>query len=169
MTHPGGVSDYVAGVRRVLEASYDVELKELGDGIAVVGHRSDFRLRWGAVRLHTVVTVLPVPLDVSLQTLEDYLAASGRAAAATAGRARGLQVGAAAVAVAVLPGMSPVAQQWAERAHGHDVAVVGYPVAVGVEPPGVVQPARMRTGAVYRGFLREVVRDVVTAPLDEGA
>ena len=164
MTHPGDVDEYVAGVRQCLQASYDVELKDFEGATVVVGHRSDFRWRWGAARLHTTVTVAAFGADVGLPALESYLDASSRATR-TGRIPRGLQTGTAAVAVAVLPSVSGTARGWADRAHGHRFAAVAYPVVVGLSPAEVVEPRRMRIGWVFRGFLREIVVDVVRTPL----
>ncbi len=162
MTHPGDVDGYVAGVRRALEAAYDVEDKDFEGRAVVVGHRSDFKLRWGAVRLFTTVTVTGFDVGVATATLDEYLDACGRAAREAAPARLGLQTGAAAVAVAVLPAMSAEARAWASRPHGHRFASVGYPVAVSLSPPEVVQPERMLTGRVFRSFLRGVVAEAVT-------
>ena len=141
---------------------YEVEHKDFDGHPVVVGHRSDFRWRWGAVRLFTTVTVADFAADVTTATLDEYLDASGRAAREAAGRAPlGLQTGTAAVAVAVLPAMSAEAREWARRPHGHRFASVGYPVALGLSPREVAQPERMLAGRVFRGFLRTVVADVV--------
>jgi hypothetical protein len=165
VTDPGGVAAYVAGVRHALAASYAVEQKEFGGRTVDVGHRSDFRLRWGAVRLFTTVSIAPFGADAGTAALDEYLDACRRAARAAAGRAPlGLQAGAAAVAVAVLPALGPEARAWASRPHGHRFASVGYPVAVGVSTREVVEPERMVTGRVFRGFLRGVVAELLAAP-----
>jgi hypothetical protein len=133
MTHPGEVASYLAGVRHALEPSYDVERKEFAGQVVLVGHRSDFRLRWFASRLHTTVTVAAFDAGVDAAQLDEYLAAAGRAARDAGGRVpRGLQSGTAAVAVAVLPTLSADARDWALHPHGHRFASVGYPVAVGI-------------------------------------
>ena len=159
MTTP---EQYVVELRRRLPSAYTVEEKDFAGRRVFVAHRSDFRLRWGAVRLLTTVTVVPFEPEVDLTTLEEYLAASGRAARAEQGRIPlGFQVGAAAVPIAVLPAVTPAAREWASRAHGHKFAQVSYPVAVGLSPDEVVQPERMRIGRVFAGFLRDVVSELL--------
>src|SRR4051794_13405072 len=130
--NPGDMGNYVAGVRRVLEASYAVQDQSLGGRQVLVGHRKDFRLRWFASRLYTTVCVVRFDGDVDTAALDSSLEAAGREARAAAGGTPGLQSGSAVVAVAVLPRMTPTAHDWAARPHGHKFASVAYPVAVGV-------------------------------------
>jgi hypothetical protein len=161
MPLPGDVEDYVTGVRRSLGPAYRLEALDFEGRTSLVGHRSDFRWRWGGVRLFTTVTVTPFDSSVDTALLDEYLAACGRAARGAAPRRTlGLQTGAAAVAVVVVPTVSPEVRQWAARPHGHRFASVGYPVAVGLAPAEVVEPERMLTGRVFRSFLRSVVAEV---------
>jgi hypothetical protein len=130
--------------------------------------RSDFRLRWMAVKLSTSVIVASFDAaEARADVLDEFLGAASRWAVENR-HSRwplGLQSGAAAVVVAVCPDGAGEASVWASKSHGQRFAAVAYPVAVDLSAGTVVQPKRMLVGGVFAGFLRGIVRDCVEAPL----
>jgi hypothetical protein len=160
---------YLDGVRTALGSrGFEVSRAEVGGRAAITARRSDFRLRWFAVRLHTAVIVASFDAaEAHRAELDTFLEASSRWAIANR-RGRGLlglQSGTAAVAVAVLPDGAGEAPAWASEPHGHHFAALAYPVAADLQAGTVVEPRRMRIGGIFRSFLRGVVRDVVAAPM----
>lgn len=135
---------------------------------ADAARRSDFRLRWMAVRLHTSVIVASFSAgEARRDVLDEFLDAASRWAVQNrVGRGLlGLQSGTAAVAVAVLPDGAGDALSWASESHGQHFAALAYPVAVDLSSSTVVQPRRMVIGRIFLPFLRGIVRDVLEAPL----
>lgn len=166
LDHPApGVATCVAAVRDALSSWGPVSDLLLDGRPVVIATRSDFRWRWFATRLVTTVTVTAPPPDADVAALDRLLVDARREALAAVGRTAGLQSGAAAVVVAVLPAMTQAAHDWAVRAHGHGVAAVAYPVAVGAHERQLVQPAHLRVGRLFQGFLRDLVHEVVAVPL----
>lgn len=161
---------YLDRVRAALGShGFEVSRAEVAGHTVDAGRRADFRWRWFAVRLHTAVLVATfTPEEATRATLDEFLAAASRWAVANrrGSRLLGLQSGAAAIAVAVLPrGAGADAVEWASRSHGQRFASVAYPVTVDLRGGVVVQPKRMVVGGIFTGFLRGVVGDVVAAPL----
>ena len=160
---------YLNAVRAALGSrGFELSRAEVAGRRADAGRRSDFRWTWFAVRLHTSVLVASFPAGGGLATpLDAYLeAASGWAVAHRRGsRSLGFQSATAAVAVAVFPDGAGEAAAWAQRSHGQHFAALAYPVAVDLRAGTVTQPGRMIVGGVFSGFLRQVVRDAVEAPL----
>ena len=167
--HPGDLAAYLAGVRQALERSCDVQQLTLNGRPVVVGSRRDFRLRWLATQLDTVVTAAAFDDGADAALLDDYLASARREAQFATGAKAGLQSGSAAVAIAVLPELTPSARQWAERPHGHAFAAVAYPVAVGVRDRQIAEPVRMKVGRLFQGFLHDLVQEVAAVPLRNAA
>jgi hypothetical protein len=156
----------VAAVGRALARhGYEVTADVLDGLPVVVGRRSDFRLRWMAVRLQTFVVVARFRTDhvaVSGPVLDRFLdAACAYAAGHKGGLPRGLQTGTAAVAVAVVDSGAGDAATWAGHPHGRRFAAMAYPVAVEVPAGRVVHPPRLVVGAVFNGHLRRVAEEVV--------
>jgi hypothetical protein len=154
-------------VRRALATSCTVEDLILAGRTVIVGRRTDFRLRWLATRLTTTVTVAVFDTDVDLAALDAYLLAARQEAQLALKGVAGLQRGSAAVVIAVVPELTVVSSGWATRAHGHGFASVAYPVAVGLHDGRLVEPAGMRVGRMFQGFLHELVQQVAAEPLRE--
>jgi hypothetical protein len=164
---PGDVDSYVAGVRGALATSCAVQEVTLAGRPVIVGSRKDFRLRWLATQLHTTVTVASFDSEVDLATLDSYLVAARQEAQLATHGLSGLQRGSAAVAIAVVPELTAITSDWATRPHGHAFASVAYPVSVGLRERRLVEPARMRVGRMFQGFLHELVQQVAAEPLRE--
>lgn len=151
-----GKAEFLARAGTELQKAYDVDRRQFAGRAVIVARRKDFRWRWGAVRLTTAVVLGEVDDDATPAALEEFLAAAVREAASGHG-VRGVQKGAAAVAVAVFDHAPPAAAEWASSAHGHKFAITTYPVAVDLSGPAVTQPTRMRIGGAFQPFLRDQV------------
>jgi hypothetical protein len=139
---------------------------------ALAGRRSDFRLRWAAVKLYTSVVVAEFPTQVGADELDIFLGAATRWAIENGANARSPwsirpQSGVAVIAAAVVPTLVPAPREWAV-AHGSRFAVVTYPVVVDLAGGMVIQPKRVVVGRVFAPFLRELVASVLQAPLAPG-
>lgn len=148
--------EYLERVRASLaEQLGPVDQRRFEGGLLTIARRSDFRWRWGGVRLTTTMAIAGFRTDVDVATLDRFLAAAVREASRKdAVRGLGLQRGAAAIAVAVFDVAPPTALEWAGAAHGHRFAVAGYPVVVDASTGTVTQPRTMRMGRLFRGHLR---------------
>jgi hypothetical protein len=159
----------VAIGRALARHGYDVAADTVDGLPVVVGRRSDFRLRWMAVRLHTFVVVARFRTDLvppASPVLERFLDAScAYAAAHKGGLPRGLQTGTAAVAVAVVDDGDDGARAWADHPHGRRFAAMAYPVAVEASTGRVTHPPRMMVGAVFNGHLRRIAEAIVAPAL----
>ena len=164
------LDSYVTAIRAALGSrGFAVSPAEVAGRPVLTGRRSDFRWRWFAVRLHTSVIVASFTAEEArVDNLDEFLKASSRWAVANRRGSRmfGLQSGAAAIAVAVLPdGADAAVVEWAARSHGQRFAAVAYPVAVDLSTGVVVQPRRMVVGGIFTGYLRAIVAEVVVGSL----
>jgi hypothetical protein len=166
------LDQYLTGVRAAFGSrGLEPSRAEVAGRAADAGQRSDFRWRWFGVRLHTAVIVATFgAAEARRDELDRFLAdASQWSIAHRSGGVRGMQSGTAAVAVAVLPDGAGEAVEWASRPHGSRYAALAYPVAVDLRGGTVTQPARLRAGWIFQGFLRQLVHDVVEVPLGAAA
>jgi hypothetical protein len=128
-----------------------------------IARRSDFRLRWFAVRLTTTLVLAEMPDDADVAALDAFLAATVKEASrkdVVAGL--GLQRGAAAIAAAVFASAPAAAREWASTAHGHRFGVTAYPVVVDLATGELTQPKRMRAGRVFQGHLRRLATETLS-------
>ena len=140
-----------------------VERRAFQGGEVTIARRSDFRLRWFAVKLTTTLVLAEMPDDVDRAALDAFLAAAVREASKKdVVKGLGLQRGAAAIAAVAVQSASPVAREWAAKAHGHKFGVVPYPVVVDLAAREVVQPGPMRAGRVFQGHLRRLATETLT-------
>lgn len=153
--------DFLDRARASLAGTCTVEERRFEGTVLTIARRTDTRLRWAGVRLTTTLALGSFPDDASAAQLDRYLDAVVREAVAAV-KAAGLQRGGAAVAVAVFDAAPEAALAWARVAHGHRFAVCGYPVVVDLSTRTVVQPERMRVGAAFRPFLRQLTTDTLT-------
>ena len=133
----------------------DVGPVDLPVGRATVGYRSEFRVRWGATKLHLFIVVLPLPVATG-----EWLTALGRAAAeyakATKGQLRGLQSGLAVIPALVASEVRPDAREAAEAKPGKEWAVFSLPTVVDLAASQTyTYRGRMVWGAAYASWLRE--------------
>jgi hypothetical protein len=159
------VSDVVADIgRRLEEAGYETSTISLDGLTALVGRRSDFRLRWFGTRLHTFVFVAAFG-HPPREELDRFAAAASKFAIENkGGLPRGLQTGTAAVPVAVVDQVRPEIAEWAGRTF-RKFAAIGYPVLVETSTGRVHRPGRMVAGAVYDAHLRGIADKIVGGAL----
>ncbi len=151
-----------AAHQRMAAGGYQAGPVQLRGGTALIGYRSDFRLRWMATKLHLFVAVLPVAA-----VTPDYLRAFAEDvlghAKATKGGARGLQSGVGAVAALVSDRVEDAAIGYAQRELVRGFAAFAWPAVVDLGRGQVFsQTGRPKIGAVYNGWMREQI--AVTLP-----
>lgn len=160
MPHPENVDAFGQALR---QHGYEVTSDTVDGRPAVVGRRSDFRLRWMASRLHTFVVVSRFgPAGTDTGALDHFLdAACQYAVKNKEGLPRGLQTGTAAVAVAVMDQVDGDAAAWAGHHHGRRFAALTYPVAVETTTGLVIHPGPAVLGAIFNSHLRRVAEEIV--------
>lgn len=159
--------EYLDRITASLPHRYEgIEQRRFDGGVLTIGRRTDFRWRWGGVRLTTTMAVAGFGSDADVAVLDRYLAAVVREASTKdVLRGRGLQRGAAGVAVAVFDSAPAAALDWASVAHGHQFAVAGYPVVVDLRTRVIRQPDRMRVGRLFKSHLRRMAQQTLSPPL----
>jgi hypothetical protein len=145
----------------------------------VVGGTSEFKWRWIAATLNSFLYVAAFqPGSAALGVLDSYLAAARDDAINHEGAMWGFQPLVSAITVAVIDRATPQDEAWAARPHvrflGNGILGVGprrpfaaitFPVLADAAAGKVVRPDRMIVGAFYTGYLQDLVRQYVEAPL----
>lgn len=128
---------------------------------ALVGHTSEFRWRWMAVRMHLLVYVQTVD-TVTIDGLERFALASMEHALAAKGTLRGLQVGVAVAPVQIGASVGDGARRYAEHQILRRYGAFAWPVAIDATSGQVSRhTGRPAAGAIYTTWMRQQV-DAVT-------
>jgi hypothetical protein len=157
--------DYILTVRQRLEASgASVTTAQLPRGLALVGHRSQFRLRWMATKLHLVTVVVPTA-SASGAGLEAFAHHALDYANAQKGAFRGLQVGVVAVPVLVAERADPSAVQVANDKLVRAFAKFAWPTLVDLSRGQVFShQGRVAIGGIYAGWIRQQIAATLPDP-----
>lgn len=137
----------------------------IGPATAAIALTSRFRWRWMATLLHTFIYAAWFHPGTPVETLDQYLAAACQYAIDKKGALRGMQVGVAAVTVAIVDNATAEQVEWAAHPHGRRFAAIAFPVLVDATARRVIRPERMVLGAIYTGYLQELVRTYVETPI----
>jgi hypothetical protein len=131
-----------------------VRTENWGGAPVLVGHRSDFRFRWMATKLHLFTIVAPSPA-VTVAVLEQFTNSAMDYAIANKGGARGMQSGIAVLPCLVSTQVDPAAAAWAQEKQRMRFACMARPVVVDFSR-GSVSYFRNNSmlGRVYSGHLR---------------
>lgn len=127
----------------------------------LVGHMSQFRLRWMAVRIHLLVYVQTVD-TVTIDGLERFTLASMQRAIAAKGALRGLQVGVAVAPIQIGASVTDGARRYAQHQILLRHGAFAWPVAIDATSGEVHRhTGRPLAGWIYTKWMREQV-DTVT-------
>ena len=137
----------------------------IGQAVAVVGTTSRFRWRWMATKLNVCIYAAWFLPGTTVEMLDHYLAAACQDAIDRKGALRGLQTGVAAITAAIVDSATPEQVAWAATPHGRRFAAITFPVLVDAGTRRVVRPERMVLGGIYTGYLQELVRTHIEAPI----
>jgi hypothetical protein len=133
---------------------------------SVIGSTSAFKWRWMATKLNSFIYVAVFqPGSAASGVLDEYLNAACQDAINKKGLMRGAQTGVAAVVVAAIDQATPQEEAWAAKPHGRRFAAIPFPVLADPTAGKVVRPERMILGGIYAGYLKDLVRQYVEAPL----
>ena len=138
----------------------------IGQAVAVVGTTSRFRWQWMATKLNVCIYAAWFIPGTPVEMLDQYLAAACQDAIDRKGALRGLQTGVAAITVAIVDSPTPEQIAWASTPHGRRFASITFPVLVDAGNRRVVRPERMVLGGIYTGYLQELVRTHIEAPIN---
>jgi hypothetical protein len=142
---------------RLGEAGYAVDDRYLASLGAVSGYRSEFRLRWGASKLHLFVTLGTADV-VTAEALAAHLHATLEHAKLTKGGARGLHSGVAAVAALVGNTVEPAAEEYARTELVRDFAAFAWPVCVDLAGyRRTTHEGNPYVGRAFTGWIREQI------------
>jgi hypothetical protein len=135
-----------------------------GERQVMVGHRSDFTVRWMATTLHLITAVVTQPW-VSPTDIESFTETALDTAIARKGDWRGFQIGIAVLPCLVGQAADPQAVSWAQSQQRLRFAVIGRPVVVDVRSDvvGAYLGAPL-LGRVYAGHLRTKINQYFPRP-----
>lgn len=148
--------DYVeAAAARMAADGSEVSRVQLRLGPAVVGYRSEFRLRWAATKMNAFIMVVPVAV-ATLDVLDDATEQSLGYAKEQKGRFRGFQTGVAALPVIVSSNVEADARGAVESRPSKQFAAIVLPAIVDLSC-GLIHrySGRLVWGAAYRAWLNE--------------
>ncbi len=130
----------------------------------LVGHRRDFRLRWMATAVHTVVHVTTTP-HVTADGLAGFTRSALSHAEVAHGQMRGLQSGVAVVAAVIAESADDEAHAYAMRTIPKDFAAFAWPVVVdlGAELRSSHAGSPL-VGAVYSSWMRQQIETLLPQP-----
>ncbi len=132
-----------------------VSMELLPRGEALVGYRSQFRLRWMAtkVNLFTVVRVSP---EVTVSALEDFTNEALDYGVKLKDRFRGLQTGVAAIPVLIGDRVEPAASDYARKVLLRRLAAFAWPAVVDLEREVVsTHEGSVTVGGMYASWMRD--------------
>jgi len=158
---PAEVVDHIA--ERLASSGYKTKRVKLAGHDALVGRRSDFRLKWFATRLHTFVIVFIVA-DLDVEIAEALTAASQEYAIKhKEGLPRGLQTGSAAVSVFLSRESRPNVHHWFSAEPTRSFAAFRFPLLIELDSwTPIYFRGRALWGAVYMQHLRSVAGNIIS-------
>jgi hypothetical protein len=147
--------EYQVLVARRLQADGAEVTTEHFRGVpAVVGYRSEFRLRWLATRLNLFTVVRPVPV-VTPEGLKQYAQEVLDYATSQKGRFRGLQNGVAAIPVQISEKVHPEAITVAQTKLIRRFSAFAWPTVVDLSTGQVYgHQGRVALGGIYAPWMR---------------
>ncbi len=161
-----GTADRIVGW--FAQREYQMENASLAGVPSSVARTAEFRWKWFATRLHVFVFVAPVKQAVDMELARGFAEASVEYAKSNKeGLPIGLQTGVAAIPVLVSPAIQEQARSWAEQRPARYFGAFCTPVLVnGVTGERSMYTGTILWGASYARFLRELVKESVSAAVD---
>lgn len=157
--------EYLAGVAERLGAGGATVTTEYFRGVpAVVGHRSEFRLRWMATKLNLFTVAIATP-SVSAESLRLFSEDVLDFATAKKGQFRGFQNGLAVIPVQVSEQVAPDAVALAESKIVKRFSAFAWPAVVDLSAGTVHRhQGRVAIGGVYASWMRQQTDLALTPP-----
>lgn len=148
--------EYLDGIAsRLRAASVDVSELAFSGTRAVVGYRSEFRLRWGATRLHLFTVAVSDP-EITADGLAEFTEDVMKFAVGEKGRFKGFQSGVAAIPVQVSPTVSASAIGAAESKITKRFAAFAWPAVVDLSTGRVhSHKGRPAWGTIYTSWMHQ--------------
>jgi hypothetical protein len=157
--------DYIETVRQRMQSSgAEVSTAQLPRGPALVGVRSQFRLRWMATKLHLLTVVVAAP-EVDGAGLVEFANDALQYADDQKGAFRGFQVGVGAVPVIVAQHADDSAVQVARDKLIRNFAKFAWPTLVDLSTGTVhSHQGRVAIGGIYAGWIRQQIAATLPDP-----
>ena len=149
-------TDYLEALRvRLADDRCNPQFQPWGAASVLVGHRSQFRMRWLATRLHLFIIAAVAPV-VTVETLSRFTeAAMDYARQNKGGLPAGFQTGVAVFPALISDRVEPDAAAWAASRQRLKFACVGRPAVIDTGTGQVSQYRRTPLiGSVYGRYLR---------------
>ncbi len=147
---------------RVRAAGYTLDPSS-GPGL-LVGYRSDFRWRWMATKLHTLVVVSTAP-QASGEGMAQFAKSSLEWAKVVKGQLRGAQVGVAVIAAVVADQADESAVEYARKELVRGYAAFAWPVLIDLSTgQRTAHAGRPTLGAIYTGWMRQQIDTLLPTP-----
>jgi hypothetical protein len=160
--------DYLALVDARLRADgAAVTTEQLPNEQALVGYRSQFRLRWMATKLNLFTIVISTPVATD-QELKQFSSDVLDFAAQQKGRFRGLQTGVAAIPVLVAETVEPAAAERARSTLVRRFGAFAWPTVVDLQAGCVhrhIGPVAL--GGMYASWMRQQIAVALPDPGSE--
>lgn len=132
-----------------------VSMELLPGGEALVGYRSEFRLRWMATKLNLFTVIRSVP-EVTVAALEDFSNEALDYGVKRKGRFRGLQTGVAAIPVLVGDLVDPAASDYARTVLLRRWSALAWSATVDLGREVVsTHEGSVTIGGLYASWMRE--------------
>lgn len=124
----------------------------------LVGHRSDFKVRWMATQLHLLTVAVPEEV-VTAGHVQAFTASAWDQMVARKGQLRGLQTGVAVFPTVVGTTVEPEAARWAAEKQRVKFATFARPVVVDATTGQVSAfTGNAGMGGIYNGHLKDRLR-----------
>ena len=158
-------AQYIAETRQRLAGDGSVVSDEtLPSGAVLVGYQSQFKIKWGATKLHLFTIVAAVP-EATAGGFDLLVRESLAYAKREKGQLRGLQTGVAVIPALVGATAHPNARAAAEGRPPKEFAAMALPAIVDLAAGQVYSyQGKILIGAIYAGFLRERLQTTLPAP-----
>ena len=129
---------------------------------ALVAHRSDFRLRWFATRLHSFVITCSVSSLTTERAEELTAAAQQFSVSHKPGLPRGLQTGTMTFATFICDSSDEELQRWFAAKPPVGFAAMQFPVLADISTDQVTWFGGQRVlGSIYRQHAHRIVKDLI--------
>jgi hypothetical protein len=151
---------------RLQQAGFELAWARIGNRDVLVGRTAKFRWRWFATRMHFFVFLTCLAQGDGELELNTLLAeCQSYAIANKGGMPRGLQNGTMAIPVLFGMEVNEEVARWAASRHAQKYAAMTWSAAADTAARTVYQPGRGWIGAVYIGYVRRLVNELVLAPI----
>lgn len=134
-----------------------IATEQIGQAMALIGHRAEFRVSWMLTRLHLLTVVAAVD-TVTEADIRDFVTEVDSYAKATKGRLRGMQSGVVSFAALVSSQVDSGAKEFAEQKPKAAFAAQVRPVVIDLATGQAhTFQGTQQWGRIYQSYLRQKV------------